>query len=136
MSNVEFKSEARNEEQLVIRYRNVTDLVNRANPLYSNSEDDIKQATRVWKKIRNLFAVYATSRQLPKGVEKWYVIGKYNTAVVVASSEHLAPNKPPRYIAYVSRNEVLVIDSSITAYRRVYVKILRLLAKATIVKTA
>lgn len=109
--------------------------MNRVNPIQLVGDENVRLATRVWKKIRDIFAAYATLKQLPRE-EKWFVIGKYNSTVVMASSELLAPYKPPKYIAYVSRNEVLVIDSSVTGYRKIYVKILRLLARATIVKTS
>lgn len=119
---------------VVIRYRNVVDLVNRVNAVQLVGEESVRLATRVWKKIRDIFAAYATMRQLPRDVKEWHVIGRCNSTVVLASSRHLAPYKPPKYIAYVSKNEVLVIDSGVTGYRRIYVRILRLLARATVVK--
>lgn len=113
----------------------MSDLINRVNPIYLRSEDDVKRSARAWRRIRDIFSVYATMYQLPKEVERWYEVGRFDECAVLASSPCLAPYKPPRYIAYVSKSETLVIDSGIMGYRRVYVKILRLLARATVVRT-
>lgn len=120
----------------VMRYRNVADLVNNANPIYLSDKEYAKTAMRIWKKIYDLFVVYATMRQLPSEVDKWYVIGRCDSSEVLASSPFLAPYKPPKYIAFRSGNEVLVIDSRVNGYRKIYVRILRMLSKATVVKTS
>lgn len=120
----------------VICYRNVADLVRGVNRIEVYGDEKLARvAATVWRRIRNLFHVYATMMRLPENVE-FHEIGCFGDKVkLLASSEYIVPNKPPKYIAFVSPEETLVIDSSVRAYRRIYVKILRLLAKATFVKT-
>lgn len=121
-------------EPVVVRYKNVTDLITSSNPERLVGKRYLREAEQVWKKIREIFSVYATSHTLPLPADSWHVIGRYGSeAVVLSSSLNLVPYNPPKYIALVHSGETYVIDSRVSNYRKVYVRILRLLSKATLV---
>jgi len=119
-------------QPFVIAHDNVIDYIEGVNPKIFFDTTTVKLATRKWNKIIELISLNAVE-YVDTDIDKLYVLGHMYPDIYIVSSIIPRPPHIAEYFGYVHGNNIVLVKRSYTT-RKLYIEILKKLAKSVIVK--
>jgi len=117
---------------VVVRHGNVAEFVLGMKPEVSSSLADVKRGVRLWEELLFVIWAYGSPGEVPG---RGYAIGYFYPGVVVVSPKVPAFSTVPSWLAYIAGGEAAVVrNRDVENWRKFYVRVLRRLSKAVIVK--